>query len=97
MDADTDEQVFSTNVVVIIAEYTKAKILDPAGNPTYDTNLGGTGKAIVFKEGKQYDCEWTADGNTPPKFTDVAGNEITLNPGRTWIEVPTPTTPITIE
>ncbi|MDR1953655.1 MAG: DUF3048 domain-containing protein [Clostridiales Family XIII bacterium] len=96
-DATTDEQIFSTNVVVIVAEYTKAQTLDPAGNPTYDTNLGGTGKAIVFKDGMQYDCQWTADKDTPPKFTDAAGKEITLNPGRTWIEVPTPAISITIE
>jgi hypothetical protein len=97
MDAATEEQVFTTNIVVIVAEYTQRSALDPAGSPTYDITLGGTGKAIIFKDGQQYECVWTADRNTPPKLTDAEGNEIPLNPGRTWIEVPTPQTPITIE
>jgi hypothetical protein len=87
MDAMEDSQVRAKNVAVLYADYAQQPTLDPAGSPTYDTTLGGTGKAVLFREGNKYECTWTADRNTPPKLTDAAGNPIPLNPGRSWFEV----------
>jgi hypothetical protein len=86
-EAITDEQVYSTNIVLIYADYPRASTPDPAGSPTYDTVLGGTGKAVVMKDGVVYDCTWSADADTPPVFLDEGGQQIGLNPGRTWILV----------
>jgi hypothetical protein len=86
-DSTDDQPVFTKNMVVLYADYTQQPTLDPAGSPTFDTTLGGTGKAIVFRNGKQYECTWTADRDTPPTMKDEAGNKVPLEPGRTWFEV----------
>ncbi|MCL2881528.1 MAG: DUF3048 domain-containing protein [Coriobacteriia bacterium] len=88
VDMATGKQLWATNVVVMWATYTTATKLDPAGNPTYDITLGGTGKAAIFRNGVRIDGAWTATKNTPPVFTDAAGKKILLEPGRTWFEVP---------
>ncbi|MDR0851330.1 MAG: DUF3048 domain-containing protein [Clostridiales Family XIII bacterium] len=96
-DAETGDQVFSTNVVLLFADYSLRGALDPAGNPTWDIDMGGTGKVIVCKDGKQYEGKWQADRNTPPIFIGADGQQIPLNPGNTWIEVPAQDTPVTVE
>ncbi|MCL2655119.1 MAG: DUF3048 domain-containing protein [Coriobacteriia bacterium] len=88
VDMATGKQLWATNVVVMWATYTTAHALDPAGNPTYDITLGGTGKAAIFRNGLRIDGTWKADKNTPPVITDAAGKVIPLEPGRTWFEVP---------
>jgi hypothetical protein len=95
-DSD-DERVTATNVVVLFAEYTQRSALDPAGHPTYDIALGGTGKAMLFKGGYKYDCTWTAERDKPPVLTNSEGRKIPLYPGRTWVEVPTLSTSVTVE
>ena len=96
-DAIDDEQINVVNVVVLWAEYIQQSKVDAAGSPTFDTNLGGTGKAAVFKNGERFDCEWKADENTPPRFYDSNGDEVLLNPGNTWIMVPPENVEITSE
>jgi hypothetical protein len=88
VDAKDGKQLWATNVVVMWAPYTQASALDPAGNPTFDTTLGGSGKAAIFRGGLRIDGTWTAAKDTPPTFTDVAGTPIPLEPGRTFFEVP---------
>ncbi|MDR1412430.1 MAG: DUF3048 domain-containing protein [Actinomycetes bacterium] len=87
-DAIDKSRVTATNVVVLWAKYTKQGKKDPAGNGTYDINLGGEGKCAVFRDGKRIDGTWKADRSAPPKFYDETSTEVTLNPGRTWFEVP---------
>jgi hypothetical protein len=87
-DGATDEQVWTDNVVVMYAKYTQASKLDPAGNPTYDTDLGGEGEAMLFRDGFVYKCKWKADKNTPPALFDESGAQLPLKQGKTWFEVP---------
>jgi len=86
-DAATGKQVSSTNVVVMWAAYTQQGVLDPAGNPTWDITLGGSGKAAIFRGGQRVDGTWSATKDAPPTFTDAAGKSIPLAPGKTWFEV----------
>jgi len=95
IDALTGKQLWATNIVVMWANYTTESKLDPAGNPTYDITLGGTGKAAVFRNGVRIDGTWSATANTPPTFTDAQGKTIPLEPGRTWFEVPRVTVNVT--
>jgi hypothetical protein len=88
LDGITEEQVYADNVVIMYAEYPRASKLDPAGSPTYDTNLGGEGKAMLFRDGYVYECTWKADKNTPPSIFDESGAQIPLKQGKTWFEVP---------
>ena len=96
-DAATDEQINVANVVVLWTEYIEQSKKDSAGSPTYDTVLGGSGKASVFKNGERYDCQWKADESTPPRFYDSEGEEVLLTPGNTWIIVPQKTADFTSE
>ena len=91
MDAATDEQVRASNVVVMWAKYTPQSKKDAAGSLTYDIDLGGSGKAEVFKDGVRIKATWEATRDTPPVLLDRDGKVIKLNPGTTWFEVP-PTT-----
>jgi hypothetical protein len=88
LDGATEERLYTDNVVVMYAEYPRASKLDPAGSPTYDTNLGGEGKAMLFRDGYVYDCTWKADKNTPPSLFDESGAQLPLKQGKTWFEVP---------
>jgi hypothetical protein len=88
MDVVDDKQVNVTNVVVLWADYVTQAKEDAAGSATYDTVLGGTGKAVIFKNGKRYNCQWKADKNTPPRFYDKNGDELFLDPGNSWFAVP---------
>jgi hypothetical protein len=46
----------------------------------------GTNTAYIFQNGTVTEGTWSkADAGTQMKFTDSAGNEITLNRGQTWI------------
>jgi hypothetical protein len=96
LDAATEEQVYTDNVVVMYASYTQASKLDPAGNPTYDTDLGGEGEAMLFRDGFVYRCTWKADKDTPPALIDENGVQLPLKQGKTWFEVP-PTSGMSVE
>jgi hypothetical protein len=87
-DGATDEQVFTDNIVVLYAEYPQAQKRDPAGSPTYNTILGGEGKAMLLRDGYVYECTWKADENTPPALYDDLGKQLPLKQGKTWFEVP---------
>jgi hypothetical protein len=88
LDAATGNQIRTDNIVVMYAEYTQARKKDPAGSPTYDTNLGGEGRAVLMRDGYAYECTWKADANTPPALFAADGTQIPLKPGKTWFEVP---------
>jgi hypothetical protein len=95
-DGATDEQIYTDNVVVLYAEYPRAAKLDPAGSPTYDTTLGGEGKALLFRDGYVFECTWKADKDTPPALFDAQGKQLPLKQGKTWFEVP-PTSGMEVE
>ena len=51
-----------------------------------DYMAGGSGKYITG--GKCIDITWKRDSESgPTRYYDTAGNEITLNPGKTWVEI----------
>lgn len=85
-DAETGKQVAAKNVVVMWAKYTAASH-DMVGSVTYDIQLGGTGKATIFRDGKRYNGEWVATRTQPPHFVDKNGRPIRLAPGNTWMQV----------
>jgi hypothetical protein len=98
MAAGTEEQISSENVVILSATYTKQTAdQDYAKGLTFDTNLGGSGKAWLLRDGVGIECTWEADETTPPHFFDTDGKEIPLKPGHTWIEVISQDTEVTVE
>ena len=48
----------------------------------------GSGRAVIFQDGIAIEGSWRKDGdNLRTRFYDAAGNEISFNRGRTWLEV----------
>ena len=86
LDAATNKQVVANNVVVIWARHS-ASSRDKLGSTTYDINLGGSGRASVFRNGQRLDGTWTADNTAPPRFTAANGAPIRLSPGTTWFQI----------
>ncbi|MDR2196445.1 MAG: DUF3048 domain-containing protein [Coriobacteriales bacterium] len=81
LDAVTGEQIATTNLVVLWADYT----LSPDGLTSF-VDLNGSGTAILFIDGKRIDGSWESNG-TPPRFTDAEGKPVLLNPGTSWFEI----------
>jgi hypothetical protein len=89
VDQDSNTPVTTTNIVVMVAPY----VLGPYSESTGGTGdiesiLKGTGSGYVIRNGQEIPVTWhrqTFIGKIT--FTDKAGNEIDLAPGRTWVEI----------
>ena len=82
------DQVSARSVVVQVVRVTDSDIIDPAGNPSPEVTLTGSGKAYVFRGGKVVVGRWerpTLDDVT--RFVTKDGTEMTLAPGRAWVEL----------
>jgi len=81
-------QVSATNVVIQIVDVTDSQILDAAGNPSPEVTQTGSGKAYLLRGGRMIPARWsrpTLDDVT--SYTTRDGKDLTLAPGRTWIEL----------
>ena len=84
--SDGVEQIWTDNVVVMLADY-GVNVFD--GNP--DAQIQGTNPAYVFSGGTVREGVWLRFDPTDPVglYDNVDDlNEIGLQPGRTWLEVP---------
>jgi hypothetical protein len=83
-----EEQVSAANVVIQVVQVTDSNIVDAAGNPSPDVKLTGSGKAFVLRDGKVIAGRWRRAGlNAVTVFETRGGEEITLAPGRTWVQL----------
>lgn len=86
VDAATEESE-QLKVKNIIIQYCNWEYADENGYldiNTFSTDGTCTGKYIT--NGKMIDITWTkADENSPARYYDADGNEITLNQGKTWV------------
>ena len=72
------------NVVVLWIDYGHS----PADPRSPDGGTIGTGKAVVFTNGKQIPANWTrADRLKPISLTTDDGSPVLLTPGTTWLEL----------
>jgi hypothetical protein len=77
-------RVSFNNVVVLWIDYghSEADARSPDGGTI------GTGKAVVFTNGKMIDAQWSrTDRLDPIELTDSAGAPVLLTPGTTWFEL----------
>lgn len=92
IDWDTKEQLTVKNVIVQQTKETSS--VDEHMHVLYDTI--GTGKAIIFQDGKAILGTWKKPKRTARTlYFDEKGKEVTLNPGKVWIEVIDPSAKIT--
>jgi hypothetical protein len=87
-ELEDGEQVSAANVVVQLVSVTNSGIVDAAGNPSPDVDLVGSGRAYVLRDGRLIVGRWERESlHDPTTFVAKDGTEITLSPGRTWIEL----------
>jgi len=88
----------ATNVVVLRVEVVNTPFTDPAGNPVPETQMVGSGEALVASGGATLAATWSkAAPDAPVVLTDATGQPVLLAPGSTWVElVPTRTGAVTV-
>lgn len=86
LDLNTNQQLSIKNIVVQFERESRA-------NDGYEGNVHllygttGSGKALIFQDGKAVEGKWTkASRTTRSKYADNKGNEISFNRGLIWIQ-----------
>lgn len=81
IDQLTGDQLKYDNVIFQLCE---CYPLDDHGYLAIEAEKGGT--AYVFTKGTYEKCTWTKDDiESPARYFDEDGNEITINHGKTWV------------
>jgi hypothetical protein len=88
----------AANVVVLRVAVANTRFSDPAGNPVPETQMVGTGEALVATGGRTVAATWTKNSTSEPvALTGLDGVPILLATGNTWVElVPTRTGSVAI-
>jgi hypothetical protein len=91
MTLESGAQIRAENVVVQLVKVTQDTIVDASGAFSPLVEMTGTGKAWVFRDGRVIAGRWERDSEGDvTTFLTKGGDEITLAPGVTWVElVPT--------
>ncbi|MCF8000310.1 MAG: DUF3048 domain-containing protein [Halanaerobiales bacterium] len=79
----------------IIVQFVKTSVKDEAGRLTME--LEGSNKALYFRNGVVSEGYWEKEGQNLTKFYNENDEEITVNPGNTWIQIVPTNTKITYE
>jgi len=87
IDRNTKKPLATRNVVVLF-------MTEQHANDGYEGNAHmlygtkGTGRALIFMDGKQIKGTWKKSGRTGrTEITDSSGNEVKFNRGKIWFEV----------
>ncbi len=80
--------VGAANVVVLGMDISSIGGADPAGNPLVHTEVIGSGKGIVLRDGKRYPVTWSkASATAHFVLTGPDGQPLPLKPGPTWVHL----------
>ncbi|MEK7580665.1 MAG: DUF3048 domain-containing protein [Patescibacteria group bacterium] len=83
IDKISNEQLSAKNIIIQLAS--ERFLNDEEGHLLYTTT--GSGKAIVFMDGKVTEGKWNKANRTArTKWTDAKGKEIELNRGQIWVQ-----------
>ena len=95
IDPANNQQVFARNIIVMFQTVSN-DYLDSSGIQRIDISNVGSGKAIVFKEGKAINGTWKKTSDTAlTRYYDDSGNEIPLVRGEIFIQSVPPGTAVT--
>lgn len=76
----------AANVVVLGTRIGTGGCCDSAGNPYTSTDVVGSGRALVLRDGERYDVEWSKPARGEHvRLTTADGTDLPLRPGPTWI------------
>lgn len=94
IDALTNKQVSTDNVIVQIVHYSIGPYIEsPGGTGDVESVLTGTGPGYVLRNGKEIPVTWhRPDASAMTTFTDAHGAAVDLTPGRTFVEIVLDTT-----
>lgn len=68
--------------------------VDVNGNPSAFTKTVGSGRVVLFRNGKRIEGKWSRPSiGAPTAFTDAAGKPLSLAPGGTFVALVRPGTP----
>ncbi len=85
-DGETVEQITADTLIVLFADRYTASGRSGSAVPAFDTT--GSGRALVFAEGRVMEGSWERDEITEVfALTDERGNDIAVPPGKPWINV----------
>ncbi len=94
LDANTEEQVTAANVIFLTPYHVNdANICEQINDGvcaalSIEIQLWGSGPAVVFRDGQQFDVTWHREGrNDMLTFTDAAGAPFPLQIGNTWVQL----------
>ena len=88
-------QVEATNIVVQMVDVVPGEIIDPAGNPSPEVDVLGSGKAYVLRDGRLIPGRWERRAESDvTTFVTKSGEAIPLAPGSTWVELFPSTIPV---
>jgi Protein of unknown function (DUF3048) N-terminal domain/Protein of unknown function (DUF3048) C-terminal domain len=82
------QRIAAPNIIVQEVKVTTSDIHDVTGSPSPEVTLTGSGKAMVFRDGRMIPAKWSR-----PSLDDVTtyetkdGDPIPLVPGQTWVEL----------
>jgi hypothetical protein len=92
VDAETEEQLSVTNVVVVYANHVDTDIYEDfprTNHPSVQIQLWGTGPMVLFRDGQAFEGLWARPARDDMLvFRDPTGQvPMPLKPGNTWIEL----------
>lgn len=86
--AEPGHDFVADNVLVLRVQVGDAGYLDPAGNPVPETIFEGTGRAMLFHDGRVVTGTWTKDDLAASvELADKSGEAMTVPAGHTWLEL----------
>jgi hypothetical protein len=76
------------NLVVQFVDVSDSSFVDAAHNPVPVSMLVGTGDAEIFRDGQMVRGTWSkSDRTSATEYTAADGKTLSLEPGRTWVEL----------
>jgi len=87
VDANTGHQIVAANVVVHFAVQTVTDIIeDVEGSRSLKFGLVGSGRALLFRDGRRIDLTWTRQRSDQVTRYEFGGGAVaTFAPGSVWI------------
>jgi hypothetical protein len=92
VDAVSGETIVAANVIVLYASHTETDIIeDTLGSRSVQIDLKGKGRAVIFRDGQQYEAVWVrTESGQMIRYLDLQGAAFSLKPGNIWVEVVPP-------
>jgi hypothetical protein len=88
-DSASGGQITTPNVLIQEVEVDNSKsITDVVGNPSPEIELGGSGRAVLFRDGRAITGKWTTpQPGEAPTFKTKGGEDFTFARGQIWWEL----------